>query len=337
VPAPLLTFGHGRLDSNTLSALVRDAGIELVVDVRRFPGSRANDAAARGAIPALLETVGIEYRWDQRLGGRRNLTKAEDESSPDTWWRVKAFRGYAAWTRSEDFRAALPELLADVDRARTAVLCSEAVWWRCHRRMIADVVLLELGVEVCHLMHTGALNSHSGSEGARLDADGRLVWDGEPQALYTAVGDSYDCRTSRRRTGMPKTNKKGRAKQSELPETLKKSDRKAQDTFAKTYDSAAEQYDDTSRVAATAWAAVKHTHEKVGDHWEQKSESGPSDPSAEKGGRNDEPTHGGVDANASKEHLYELAKKLDIAGRSKMNKEELVKALEKASDRANSS
>nr|WP_236864305.1 ChaB family protein [Brevibacterium daeguense] len=136
---------------------------------------------------------------------------------------------------------------------------------------------------------------------------------------------------------MPKTNKSGRAKQSELPDTLKKSDRKAQDTFAKAYDSAEEQYDDPSRVAATAWAAVKHTHEKVGDHWEQKSESGPSDPSAEKGGRNDAPTYGGVDANASKEHLYGLAKKLDIAGRSKMNKEELVEALQRASARATSS
>lgn len=129
---------------------------------------------------------------------------------------------------------------------------------------------------------------------------------------------------------MPKTNKDGHAKQSEIPSTLQRSDQKAQDTFAQTFDSAEESYDSDSRAARTAWAAVKHTHEKVGDHWEPKEEFGPSDTRAAQRGQGREDTAGGVDANASKEHLYELAQRLDIPGRSKMNKDELVDALQKA-------
>lgn len=178
MPAPLLTFGHGRLDRDQLGSLVQGAGIGLVVDVRRFPGSRANEAAARGEVPDLLAGLGIGYRWDERLGGRRQLTAAEDEASPDTWWRVKAFRAYAAWTRSAPFREAIPDLLADIGRTRTAVMCSEAVWWRCHRRIIADVVLLGHGVRVAHLMHDGRMTPHSGSEGAHPDPLLGLVWDG---------------------------------------------------------------------------------------------------------------------------------------------------------------
>lgn len=174
MPAPLLTFGHGRLRAEELRQLVAGAGIERVVDVRRFPGSRANDAAARGAVPAILEDVGVDYRWDERLGGRRHLRK--DEPSPDTWWQVAAFRAYAAWTRTPDFAAGLADLLADVTRQRTAVMCSESVWWRCHRRIISDVLELAHDIPVEHLMHTGALVPHRPSEGARLVGD-ELVWD----------------------------------------------------------------------------------------------------------------------------------------------------------------
>jgi hypothetical protein len=133
---------------------------------------------------------------------------------------------------------------------------------------------------------------------------------------------------------MPKTDKSGKAKDSELPGTLQRSDAHAQETFAKTYDSAAAEYDDGERAARTAYAALKHTYEKVGDHWEAKDSAGPSDSQA-KGGRDTQrPTAGGVDANSSKEHLYSLAKRLDIAGRSRMTKSELVEALQKANDKA---
>lgn len=175
---PLITLGHGRLDRDELTALLLGAGIERLVDVRRFPGSRANNAAARGQVEEICEAGGIDYRWEERLGGRRRLTKEQDAASPDLWWRVAAFRAYAAWTREPEFRAATTDLLADIDAARTAVMCSESVWWRCHRRIIADVAMLEAGAEGMHLMHDGRLQPAEPSEGARLGADGRVVWDG---------------------------------------------------------------------------------------------------------------------------------------------------------------
>ncbi len=125
---------------------------------------------------------------------------------------------------------------------------------------------------------------------------------------------------------MPKTTKAGGARQSELPATLRRSPEKAQRTFAKTYDSAAEQYGDSERAARTAFAAVKHAYEKVGDHWEPKPDTGPSD-----GGRGD--NAGGVDRNASKKHLYEIARQLDVPGRSTMDKDELVEAIDRANRR----
>lgn len=131
---------------------------------------------------------------------------------------------------------------------------------------------------------------------------------------------------------MPKANKDGSAKEDELPSTLVKSDDKAQRTYAKTLDSAEEQYGDGQRAHQTAWSAVKHTHEKVGDHWEPKEEYGP-DQKAEEGRDSDAPTAGGVDANASKDHLYEIAQRLDVTGRSEMTKAELVEAIQQANDR----
>ncbi len=134
---------------------------------------------------------------------------------------------------------------------------------------------------------------------------------------------------------MPKTGRNDHARKNELPSTLQRSEQKAQDTFAKTYDSAMESYDgDSSRAARTAFASLKHSYEKVGDHWEPKEERGPSDTHAEGSVDSSAPTAGGVDANASKGHLYHRAQQLGIKGRSKMSKEELVQALQKANDAA---
>ena len=122
----------------------------------------------------------------------------------------------------------------------------------------------------------------------------------------------------------------------DLPSTLARSDRWAQETWAKARHSAEETYDDDQRAARVAWAAVKHTHEKVGDHWEPKAggRKGPSDAQAEGGAGTDRETKGGVDANATKAHLMDVAKRLDVSGRSSMTKEELVDAIQKANDRA---
>ena len=134
---------------------------------------------------------------------------------------------------------------------------------------------------------------------------------------------------------MPKTTKKGDAKQSELPSTLQRSPKKAQRTFAKAHDSAIGEYGDEKRANQVAWAAVKHSFEKVGDHWERKAggKRGPSDAQAAGGRSTSKKTKGGLDANAPKEHLLQVAKKLAIAGRSKMRKKELVGAIQRANDK----
>ncbi|WP_029114653.1 ChaB family protein [Mycobacterium sp. URHB0044] len=133
---------------------------------------------------------------------------------------------------------------------------------------------------------------------------------------------------------MPKTGKGGQAKQSELPSTLKKSPEKAQRTFAKAHDAAAEEYGEGERAHRVAYSAVKHSFEKVGDHWEAKDEKGPSDQRARSGGPNAKgDTAEGVNANSTKKHLMDVARRLDISGRSTMNKDDLVEAIEKANRR----
>ena len=134
---------------------------------------------------------------------------------------------------------------------------------------------------------------------------------------------------------MPKTTKSGKAKKSELPSTLRKSDAKAQRTFAKVHDAAAKQYGEGERAHRVAYDALKHTYEKIGDHWERKPEKGPSDARARSGGPNPKGKSAeGVNANASKKHLVEVARRLDISGRSTMTKDELVTAIKKANRRA---
>lgn len=119
----------------------------------------------------------------------------------------------------------------------------------------------------------------------------------------------------------------------EMPDTIKRSPKHAQAIWSKAHDSAVDEYGEGERAHRTAFAALKHEYEKVGDHWEKKEDSGPSDSKAKGGRGSGGTTHGGVDANASKEHLYDVAKKLDINGHSSMSKSELVDAIEKANDK----
>jgi uncharacterized protein (DUF488 family) len=176
---PLVTFGHGTADIETITTLLRGAGIVSLVDVRTAPGSRRNPAVARTELARSLPERGIDYRWDKRLGGFRKVPP----DSPDVVWRNDAFRGYAAHMRTETFRQAVGELLAQAAARGTAIMCAESVWWRCHRRMIADFALLAAGVPVRHLMHDGRLDEHRVSEGARRREDGLLVYDGGQQQL----------------------------------------------------------------------------------------------------------------------------------------------------------
>lgn len=133
---------------------------------------------------------------------------------------------------------------------------------------------------------------------------------------------------------MPMTKKNGKPKKSELPSTLQKSGKKAQRTFAKAHDAAAEEYGDGGRAHRVAYSALKNKFEKVGDRWEKKDKKGPSDQRARSGGPDAKGESAeGVNANASKKHLTEVARKLDISGRSTMNKSDLVAAIKKANRR----
>jgi uncharacterized protein (DUF488 family) len=170
---PLITFGHGTVGRERIVRLLRDAGVTAVVDVRIAPGSRRDPDLARDRLAAWLPAQDIAYRWERDLGGFR--TPPPD--SPDVVWRNASFRGYAAHTRTPDFVAAAERLLAGAAVASTAVMCSEAVWWRCHRRLIADFAVVARGVPVRHLMHDGRSHPHAPTPGVRLREDGLLLYD----------------------------------------------------------------------------------------------------------------------------------------------------------------
>lgn len=173
----LLTVGHGTLDQDALAALLRDAHVERLVDVRRHPGSRRHPHVAHAALEGWLESAGIAYRWVEDLGGRRRVPAG----SPDVALRNASFRGYAAHMRSAAFDAALRGVLSDARDACTAVMCSESVWWRCHRRLVADAAQLLHAADVRHLMHDGRVTGHAPTEGVRRDG-AHLVYDAGGQA-----------------------------------------------------------------------------------------------------------------------------------------------------------
>ena len=176
----LLTYGHGTESSERTVATLRAASVASLVDIRIAPGSRRHPQFARAAMESWLPEGGISYRWEKRLGGFRK--PAPD--SPDTAWHEDMFRGYAGYMRSADFLAAIDGVLAEAASRQVIVMCSESVWWRCHRRLVADFVTVARGMEVNHLMHDGHLEVHRPTPGVRLRDDGLLVYDaGQDQLL----------------------------------------------------------------------------------------------------------------------------------------------------------
>jgi uncharacterized protein (DUF488 family) len=169
----VFTFGHGTASQAEIIELLRGAGVQAVVDIRTAPGSRRNPHVARAELERWLPEAGIAYRWEKRLGGFRK--PAAD--SPDTVWRHPAFRGFAGYTREPEFGEALEDLLVDASRKPTTVMCSEAVWWRCHRRIVADYLVVAHGCTVRHLMHDGRSPEHSPTPGVRQREDGLLIYD----------------------------------------------------------------------------------------------------------------------------------------------------------------
>lgn len=164
------TVGHSTRPLDEFLGVLAAYEIERVADVRRFPGSRRLPQYGASALKASLATRGIAYEWLPTLGGRRQ----PDPSSTNDGWRHPAFRGYADYVATEPFAEGLFELLMTAQGVRTALLCAEVLWWRCHRRIIADV-LVSLGVPVVHIQDVYVAESHRLAPPARI-AGGRLTY-----------------------------------------------------------------------------------------------------------------------------------------------------------------
>ena len=174
-PPTLYTVGHGTRTVGELAAVVSSAGVTRVVDVRRHPGSRRLPHLGRDNLAVALPQHGIGYEWQgEALGGRRS--RRPDSQHPA--WRNASFQGYADHMDSAEFRAALLQLLDEVATGpATAVMCSETLWWRCHRRMIADAAVSH-GTPVVHLLSERDHPAHQLHAEARIGEDGWPVYDG---------------------------------------------------------------------------------------------------------------------------------------------------------------
>ncbi len=172
-PRPIFTIGHSTRGIDEFIALLREHGVEVLVDVRRFPGSRRHPHFGSGALEASLAAAGIGYRHAEALGGRR--ASDINAASPNTAWRHQAFRAYADYMATPPFQAALAELI-ELSRERAAVImCAEAVPWRCHRRLITDA-LLARGIPVNDIIGPGPASPARLSEHALVQADGGVIY-----------------------------------------------------------------------------------------------------------------------------------------------------------------
>jgi uncharacterized protein (DUF488 family) len=142
------------------------------VDIRAFPGSRRHPHMSREQMASWIPEAGVAYTWEPRLGGRRRPAAA----SPNVALRNLAFRAYADHMATDEFRAGLAEVLATADTTRTAIMCAETLWWRCHRRLVSDAATLLAGAEVLHVMHDGGMTPHALTDGVRREGND-LVYD----------------------------------------------------------------------------------------------------------------------------------------------------------------
>jgi uncharacterized protein (DUF488 family) len=150
------TIGHSTHALPAFLHILQAYGIETVADVRRFPGSRRHPQFGAEALAASLQARGMDYHWFPDLGGRRRPDLLEPEGSA---WRHPSFRAYAQYLQSEEFAQALVSLMHVAKASRTAIMCSELLWWRCHRRLIADVMLF-CGWEVVHILGADQSSTH---------------------------------------------------------------------------------------------------------------------------------------------------------------------------------
>lgn len=173
----VITVGHGTLDAGAFAALLHGAGVDLVVDVRRFPGSRRHPHVNKDRMAQWLPDRGLAYSHVAELGGRRQ--GAPD--SPNVALRNDSFRAYGDHMATEEFARGISAVLAAAADGTPAIMCAESVWWRCHRRLVADHLVLVEGLTVAHLFHDSRLAVHEPTPEARCaepDPRPHVVYDG---------------------------------------------------------------------------------------------------------------------------------------------------------------
>ncbi len=174
----LFTIGHSTHPIEAFIGLLSTHAIAALTDVRSYPSSRRWPQFNQAQLQQSLEDASIAYRWAKAIGGRRSSKRAD---SPHVAWEHAAFRAYADYAETAEFAAGLDILIDTAQEVRSAMMCSEGLWWRCHRRIIADHLLLR-GWEIRHVMPNGQLAVHALPDFATV-ADGRMVYDGGQQSL----------------------------------------------------------------------------------------------------------------------------------------------------------
>jgi uncharacterized protein (DUF488 family) len=173
---PIFTIGHSTHPIEGFLALLNQHQIAILADVRSFPSSRRWPQFNQAELERSVTNAGIEYLWFKQLGGRRHGVTPD---SPHTAWEHPAFRSYADYADGADFAEGIERLTGLAECRRTAYMCSEGLWWRCHRRIISDHLLL-LRWAVMHIMPDGKLVEHALPQFARV-VDDRLIYDGPPK------------------------------------------------------------------------------------------------------------------------------------------------------------
>ena len=175
------TIGHSTRSIEDFIALLEAEEISVLADVRRFPGSRRLPHFNQENLSASLQSAGIGYGHFSELGGRRSVRP----DSPNTAWRNAAFRGYADYMMTDEFRGGIARLLSLAAERRIAIMCAEAVWWRCHRGLISDY-LKAAGHDIIHILATGKTAPHPFTSAARI-VEGKLSYaapENEPRFLF---------------------------------------------------------------------------------------------------------------------------------------------------------
>jgi uncharacterized protein (DUF488 family) len=179
MPPAVLTIGHSNHPLDRFLALLAQHGIEALVDIRRFPGSRKHPHFNRDNLATALPKAGVEYHWLEALGGRRPRQR---DDSPNLGLENQGFRNYAGYMLTDEFREGVEKLLEVARQKRTAIMCAEGLFWQCHRRLVSDILVAN-GVAVQHILPTGELRAHKLTSGAVIE-DGQVTYPGE-RSLFT--------------------------------------------------------------------------------------------------------------------------------------------------------